>query len=194
MSGGWGDSGRPNPSPQLTPSSTEILASSCPASRNSEVQQSRRSQLTVITSGRLIRLGRRPRRSSCRHSTPRARVLVPLACPTGRSRAVNHGESGVRSTRGATAQSGLNVQFRPGFPWSAGQCFPSSEREFDSRHPLRRKAPGQRPGACSLSRPIFGARTGCARVGDREWADGASGVGLPNLRSIIVSNCETYSL
>ncbi len=36
--------------------------------------------------------------------------------------------------------------------------FPSSEREFDSRHPLQRKAPGQRPGACLLSRPIWRKR------------------------------------
>ena len=36
--------------------------------------------------------------------------------------------------------------------------FPSSEREFDSRHPLHDKAPGQRPGASLLSRPDQASR------------------------------------
>ncbi|MFC4608771.1 hypothetical protein ACFO9E_13205 [Streptomyces maoxianensis] len=42
------------------------------------------------------------------------------------------------------------------FRWSEPFRSPKSrvERGFDSRHPLQHEAPGQRPGACLLSRPI----------------------------------------
>jgi hypothetical protein len=73
-----------------------------------------------------------------------------------RPRAVGGGLRGV----GRRWLRRASQQVRTASPDKASR-FPSSEREFDSRHPLHMKAPGQRPGASSLSRPIRGLRARC---------------------------------
>jgi hypothetical protein len=59
--------------------------------------------------------------------------------------------------------------------------FPSSERGFDSRRPLHDKAPGQRPGAYLLPRPLQAPRTTCAPLEEskRLASRPAGGISLP---------------
>ena len=96
------------------------------------------------------------------HRCVRRRVGVhPAGRPTGRV------PDPRQILRPAGVHSGVGEQSIAPAPGSSQQVkgpnfakaarFPSSEREFDSRHPLQQKAPGQWRGASLLSRP-FGSR------------------------------------
>ena len=72
------------------------------------------------------------------------------------------------------------MQVRGGIPWSAGQRFPSSEREFASRHPLHDIPPGPRPGDYLTSSPTQGPRNLRALRGDQGFS-GCPAVPRPRL-------------